>query len=54
MMKEFHHVIQQASEEGTLDSFELASHTFGTMNIVNHLKMIDEYHKLLLLALDKE
>jgi hypothetical protein len=54
MLKELLHVFQEASGEGSLDSFELASHTFGTMNLVNHLKLIDEYHKLLLLALEKE
>lgn len=54
MLKELQQVIQEASTDGFLDSFELASHTFGTMNLVNNIKLVDEYHKLLLLALEKE
>ncbi|XP_048587297.1 uncharacterized protein LOC116613986 isoform X2 [Nematostella vectensis] len=54
MLREMSRVTQESSYSGMLDAFDLASHTFGTPNLLNNIKLMDEYFRHLLLALDDE
>lgn len=53
-LKELQKAIEETKKEDAFDTFELASHTFGVANILNHLSLLDEYFRLLLLTLQDE
>jgi len=53
-LKELHKIIEEARTEDAFETFELASHTFGAANILNHLSLLDEYFRTLLLTLQDE
>lgn len=53
-LKELQKVIEQTKKESAFETFDLASHTFGVSNIRNHLTLLDDYFRLLLLTLQDE
>lgn len=53
-LKELQKVIEQTKKEPAFETFDLASHTFGVSNIRNHLTLLDDYFRLLLLTLQDE
>lgn len=53
-LKELHKTIEDSRKDDLLHTFELASHTFGVANILNHLSLLDDYFKTLLLTLQDE
>lgn len=53
-LKELQTAIEESKKEDGFQSFELASHTFGMTNILNHLALLDDYFRVLLLTLQDE
>lgn len=53
-LKELHKVMEETKKEDGFQTFELASHTFGVTNILNHLTLLDDYFRILLLTLQDE
>ena len=50
-LKELLKVIEETKKEDGFQTFEHASHNFGLPNFLNHISLLDDYFKLLLLTL---
>lgn len=44
-------MIEETKKEDGFQTFEHASHNFGLPNFLNHISLLDDYFKLLLLTL---
>ncbi|XP_028394803.1 uncharacterized protein LOC114518954 isoform X2 [Dendronephthya gigantea] len=57
MLKEVFDLLQSEKDQEEMHRFELASHTFGTVNLKNHLTLFDrffqEYQTALMASIDK-
>lgn len=53
-LKELHKTIEESRKDDVLQTFELASHTFGVPNVLNHLSLLDDYFKTLLWTLQDD
>lgn len=57
MLKEMFDILQTEKDHEEMQRFELASHTFGTANLKNHLTLFDrffqEYQSSLMASIER-